>query len=217
MKSKKQSLVNNSNKGKVTEKNSYHHGDLYRVLLDAGEQELNERGVEKFSMRGVAKRANVSHAAPAHYFSNNKGLLTALATAGFTLFLEMQLQYEKKRAKSDMHPLVAAGLGYIEFANTHSGMFRLMFASDQPDWEDVALKEASCKSYEHLIELVHGESIQPESLNELQIQDVISAWAIVHGMSHLYISGQLEPLSCMKKKDYEAYMANIISRVLPAK
>ena len=62
---------------------AYHHGDLRKALLEAGEEELSERGGENFSMRGVAKRAGVSHAAPAHHFRDKAGLLTALAQRGF--------------------------------------------------------------------------------------------------------------------------------------
>ena len=42
------------------EERPYHHGNLFSVLLDSAEQELIERGIEGFSMRGVAKRANVT-------------------------------------------------------------------------------------------------------------------------------------------------------------
>ena len=44
------------------EERPYHHGNLFSVLLDSAEQELIERGIEGFSLRGVAKRAEVSHA-----------------------------------------------------------------------------------------------------------------------------------------------------------
>ena len=47
-------------------------------------------GIERFSLRGVAKRAGVSHAAPAHHFGDAGGLLTALAAEGFTRFLATQ-------------------------------------------------------------------------------------------------------------------------------
>lgn len=57
----------------------YHHGDLRAALLHAAEEELAERGMEAFSLRSVAKRAGVSHAAPAHHFGDAQGLLTALA------------------------------------------------------------------------------------------------------------------------------------------
>ena len=68
----------------------YHHGDLRAALLEAGEAELAEHGVEGFSLRGVAKRAGVSHAAPAHHFRDANGLLTALAAEGFRRFVAKQ-------------------------------------------------------------------------------------------------------------------------------
>ncbi|MEI5579289.1 helix-turn-helix domain-containing protein, partial [Streptomyces brasiliscabiei] len=65
----------------------YHHGDLRRALLVAAEHELEEKGIEGFSLRGVAKRAGVSHAAPLHHFKDTRALLTALAGVGFERFL----------------------------------------------------------------------------------------------------------------------------------
>ena len=41
----------------------YHHGDLAAALVKAAEEELVDKGIEGFSLRGVAKRAGVSHAA----------------------------------------------------------------------------------------------------------------------------------------------------------
>ena len=63
-------------------KQSYHHGDLERSLLDAAEIELEENGIERFSLRAVAERASVSQGAPAHHFGNADGLLPALASRG---------------------------------------------------------------------------------------------------------------------------------------
>ena len=68
----------------------YHHGALRAALLAAAEAELAETGIERFSLRSVAKRAGVSHAAPAHHFGDTGGLLTALAAEGFTRFLATQ-------------------------------------------------------------------------------------------------------------------------------
>ena len=61
----------------------YHHGDLRRALLDATEALLLESGLETFSLRECARRAGVSHGAPAHHFGDVRGLLTAFATVGF--------------------------------------------------------------------------------------------------------------------------------------
>jgi hypothetical protein len=72
-----------ANKQETAAPRPYHHGDLRAALLSAAEEELAERGMEAFSLRSVAKRAGVSHAAPAHHFGDAQGLLTALAAEGF--------------------------------------------------------------------------------------------------------------------------------------
>ncbi|MFC7657596.1 TetR/AcrR family transcriptional regulator [Pseudonocardia benzenivorans] len=61
----------------------YHHGNLRRALLDASAQLVGERGPAALSLREVARRAGVSHAAPAHHFTDRRGLLTALAAEGW--------------------------------------------------------------------------------------------------------------------------------------
>ena len=63
----------------MSDEKPYHHGDLRAALLTAAEAELAERGVEAFSLRSVAKRAGVSHAAPYRHFKDREALLSALA------------------------------------------------------------------------------------------------------------------------------------------
>ena len=65
-----------------TGRDGYHHGDLRAALIAAAEEELAENGVDGFTLRGCARRAGVSHAAPAHHFKDVRALFTALATVG---------------------------------------------------------------------------------------------------------------------------------------
>ena len=45
-------------------KKSYHHGDLKNALIKAGADILSKEGVSALSLRKVAQKAGVSHAAP---------------------------------------------------------------------------------------------------------------------------------------------------------
>ena len=58
----------------------YHHGNLREVLLEKAADAIEEDGIGALSLRAVARRAGVSHGAPAHHFRDKTGLLTALAT-----------------------------------------------------------------------------------------------------------------------------------------
>src|SRR5207342_1602524 len=62
----------------------YHHGDLRNALLDAARALLEEGPFADLSLRAVARRAGVSHAAPYRHFPNHESLLVELALEGFT-------------------------------------------------------------------------------------------------------------------------------------
>ena len=62
---------------------TYHHGDLPAALRAATAQLVSEKGPSGFSLREVARRAGVSHAAPAHHFGDAEGMLTSVAAEGF--------------------------------------------------------------------------------------------------------------------------------------
>ena len=74
--------------------------DLRRALIEAAEHELTEKGFEGFTLRGCAKRAGVSHAAPAHHFKDAATLLSALAAEGFTRFLDTIAARQEATASS---------------------------------------------------------------------------------------------------------------------
>ena len=193
----------------------YHHGDLRAALLAAAEAELAETGIERFSLRSVAKRAGVSHAAPAHHFGDTGGLLTALAAEGFERFLATQRAREAA-APGQPDRIVAAGLGYIAFALAHPALFRLMFASERPDFAASPLVEASRAAYGHLIENVAEVRGADPVGDEGGMTDVTAAWAIVHGLADLLQAGRLSFLRSLPAPEREATMAAIIRRVLPA-
>lgn len=56
----------------------YHHGDLKTELIKAGLQMIQEKGIEKVSLRKLAAMCNVSEAAPYSHFKNKEELLFAI-------------------------------------------------------------------------------------------------------------------------------------------
>ena len=184
----------------------YHHGDLRAALLAAAEAELTEKGVEGFSLRSVAKRAGVSHAAPAHHFGDTGGLLTALAAEGFILF-QNTLDAREVGATDARDKAVRAGLGYLEFALARPALFRLIFSSARPDFASPDLIAAANRAYQHLVGLVTtlggGET------------DVIALWATSHGIADLSAGQKMRTLQGKPPEAREAMIRAVLLRCLP--
>jgi AcrR family transcriptional regulator len=186
----------------------YHHGDLQAALLAAAEVELAEAGVEAFSLRRVARRAGVSHAAPAHHFGDVKGLLTALAAEGFRRFLQAQADREAVAPADPVAQMVAAGMGYVDFALARPALFRLMFSSDRPDFCQPDLLSCSDRAYTHL------ETGVQAATGGRRIEDVAAVWAVAHGLADLLAAGRMKALSALPDPQRDAVLAAIIARAL---
>ncbi|GFE67084.1 TetR/AcrR family transcriptional regulator [Litoreibacter roseus] len=170
------------------EERRYHHGDLRTALLDAGEVELAEVGPEAFSLRRVARRTGVSHAAPAHHFNDVAGLLTALAVRGFERLLDMA-KAEIAKTTGPREGLLAYGLAYIAFAQIHTALFRLSFTSDRTDRADIDLTRAGDDAFRLLAEQFAALTGKAPFGT---FQDMVLThhyWAVVHGTADL-LAGQ---------------------------
>ncbi len=68
----------------MVQHNNYHHGDLKKALIQGGMAILLSDGLEKLTLRKVAKFCNVSHNAPYRSFKNKEEFLVALGQEIFT-------------------------------------------------------------------------------------------------------------------------------------
>ena len=182
---------------------SYHHGDLRNELIKAAEQQLRDAGIERFSLRSVARTAGVSHAAPAHHFSDTQGLLTSLATVGFERFLHSQIKKQDAAGTDPIDRRAAAGLAYIEFTERNPELFHLMFSSQQPDWTNPELKQAANNAFSNLVMLVNAVKGIDSDSDQEHITDVYATWALVHGLSSLTNAGMLASIKGGKKSRQE--------------
>jgi len=171
---------------------AYHHGDLPAALLDAVQSAVAESGVSGVSLRDVARRAGVSHSAPAHHFGSKAGLLTAFATAGYQLLAETVLKEVAVSGAADAAAeLAVMGQGYVRFAVGHPAHFEVMFRLDALSPENREFARARDAVYGLLTAAVercgaagrlHGRSAEVVAA---------SAWSLAHGLSALWISGRL--------------------------
>ncbi|MBO4206916.1 TetR/AcrR family transcriptional regulator [Micromonospora echinofusca] len=159
---------------------AYHHGDLRRALLAAAAEAIGESGPAALSLRDLARRVGVSHAAPTHHFGDKAGLLTALAAQGFDLLAE-----ELRRSGTD---LLEAGVGYVRFAVRHRAHFEVMFAPGlyrRDDPEVTAARARSTAALQAVIADHPGvDQSDPQATR-------LATWSVVHGFVTLWLSGAL--------------------------
>jgi AcrR family transcriptional regulator len=173
---------------------SYHHGDLRTALVEAAEAVLTERGVEGFTLRECARRAGVSHAAPAHHFKDAKGLLTEVAALGF----ERLTEAERNARDDESDPknrLLGTGIGYVRFAIEHPAQFQLMFQKGLVDHSNARLAAASSAAFQVFIQAyseLYGVTF-PAGMHKDTDPSVMREWALVHGFATLVVQGQLGP------------------------
>lgn len=194
---------------------SYHHGDLRAALLKSAEMEISDKGIEAFSLRGVAKRTGVSHAAPSHHFGDARGLLTALATVGFQRLLGAQEKRQRLAPSDPGAQLAASGLGYIDFAIENPALFRLMFSSERPDTANSTLEVTSGGAFDKLLRQVHNMGGVDTYSDPASMANVMATWAMVHGLADLLIgtaSSLTNYFDNMSKLDREAVLSDMILR-----
>ncbi|MEM7524535.1 MAG: TetR/AcrR family transcriptional regulator [Pseudomonadota bacterium] len=189
----------------------YHRADLAESLLREAETELEEKGVEGFSLRGVAKRAEVSHAAPAHHFGDAAGLLTALATRGFEKLLQTQ-QAREAAFEDSGDRFVASGLGYVDFAVAHPALFRLMFSSRRVQKDENAYETRAQAAFDHLRAFASEQGGGDPFVDEEARATLIAAWAIVHGLADLMINKRPTMLLEMDPETRDRVLTKVISR-----
>lgn len=161
----------------MSSQRSYHHGDLRRAVIAAALEVIATDGPSALSLRDLARRAGVSHAAPAHHFGDRAGLLTAIAVEGHTLLA---------RTLAGSTDLPDLGARYVRFATRHPAHFQVMFRPDLVHGDDLELVAARALTDEQLrsgVSQLHG--VDPE-------QAVTAAWSLAHGFATLLLSGNLD-------------------------
>jgi AcrR family transcriptional regulator len=170
----------------------YHHGNLRQALLEEAAEAIREKGVGRLSLRDLARRAGVSHGAPARHFPDKAALLTALATDALERFQAALLGGTAEAGGSALDRHRAIGMGYVRFAIEQPAYFRLMSSRRdffEPDDEFDA-------AYQRLFETIREATIAAQQEGWATDRDpddlLITAWSVVHGFAMLWVEGGIQ-------------------------
>jgi AcrR family transcriptional regulator len=172
---------------------TYYDGDLRRDLLDTALELIAQEGPSAVSLRSLARRLGVSHAAPANHFPDKAALFTAIAAEGFRL-LSAAIEDGMARLGPDApagQRFGAAGRAYTGFAVSHPAHFAVMWQRDLLHPDDPELAAAGDITFEQLVGGVR--EIQAEGWAAGRDPQTVAflAWSVVHGLAALWLGGSL--------------------------
>ncbi|OLB66504.1 MAG: hypothetical protein AUI10_02550 [Actinobacteria bacterium 13_2_20CM_2_72_6] len=178
------------------------------ALLAAARAELAQVGVGGLSLRAVARRAGVSHAAPKYHFSHRAGLLSALAAEGFAA-LARGVDAVVAAPGPPIQRLTAAGRAYLRYARDEPELFDLMYRPELLSAGDPVLLAAKRRAFQGLARVVR--EIRSDLRTDVDADTVVLlAWATVHGIAVLLRDQALEAIGAAEDAAHSEVLADAL-------
>ncbi|MEV7567781.1 TetR/AcrR family transcriptional regulator [Streptomyces tanashiensis] len=184
----------------TTSRSTYHHGELRQAVLAAALDVIATDGPGALSLRDLARRAGVSHAAPAHHFKDRTGLLTAIAAQGYELLAAGLAGTPRLRER---------GVRYVRFAVEHPAHFQVMFQPELLRADDPDLLTAKERASAELRAGVADLRDVPDARTA-----GIAAWSLAHGFATLLLTHNVD--GALGDRDPEEYFRSLTGLLFPA-
>lgn len=178
-------------------------GDVREALINAGISFLATQRDGVLSLRQVAARAGVSHAAPAHHFDGLRGLRLAIAMRGFEIFHARLAAATPPRNGDDFGRLLSSCTAYIAFADTQRGLFRLMF--DEITHPTPELSQIAARSYMTL-----RDACAPFISTPAEASLETAVWSLAHGYAALGLDRPRPPSSPFQPPSFEVMLRRLV-------
>ncbi|RWB94746.1 MAG: TetR/AcrR family transcriptional regulator [Mesorhizobium sp.] len=171
----------------------YHHGDLRRVVIETALDMLREEKGWQFTLREVARRAGVSHAAPYKHFPDKAALLAEIAMIGFDRLRDSLSAAKSEAPKTLRDEIAPIARAYVAFGTDNPALYRLMFSAEEGKAVGMHLNERALAVFDVLLEILRrGQAAGSIRKRPIEGQ-AAAAWGLVHGMTMLAIDGLLVP------------------------
>jgi AcrR family transcriptional regulator len=145
---------------------------------------VGEEGLEKLSLREVARRLGVSHQAPYKHFPSRDHILAEIVARAFSAFAaRLDARPRTGNAHADMS---AMGEAYLSYALEHPLNYRLMFGTPLPDPDEhPEMMRQARHAFELLKEALRQvRAAEGRTASEEEVQlDAMFVWSTMHGLS----------------------------------
>jgi AcrR family transcriptional regulator len=164
--------------------------DLKDACVTAAHAVIAEHGVEKLSLRDVARKLNVSHQAPYKHYASRDHLLAEVIRRCFVRFSDaLKARTRSADTKQDIHAL---GISYLQFALQNPLEYRLMFGTP---WPEAAAQPEMLADARYSFDVLR-QALQPlfaQSTNAAESIDTAAmfVWSTLHGLASIMQSQTL--------------------------
>lgn len=191
------------------EQRPYHHGNLVPTLIETTIQLIEEMGVEKVTVREVAKRSGVSPGAPFRHFKSKSALLTAVAEQAVERLYEAVTAAQDPALENDpLAQLERIGQGYLAWVRTHPTHFQIVSDRKLIDFQSSEI--STTLNARIRVRMVHLLTRARDEGHLAPGQDieiiVLNCRAMVYGLSRMYTDGHFrdwqpegDPFDWMKR------------------
>ena len=187
-------------KAGTPKRKTFRHGNLRRVLLDAGIELARDGGPSAVVLREATRRAGVAPNAAYRHFSSHNDLLQAVradALSSLARAIEGEIagmRRTKNPGEMARATLRAVGTGYLKFALTETGLFQTAFSVPDKveDALDVTKTGNSGLNPFQLLTSALDKMVEAGVLPRRRRPGAeYIAWSAVHGLAFLIIEGPL--------------------------
>jgi AcrR family transcriptional regulator len=180
------------NNNKAEKCNNYHHGNLHDTLIIAAASLIEESGSTDFAMIDAARVAGVSSAAPYRHFKDKDALLEAVCRVAFMALTESAETTATKHPRGSRELIVALGHNYARFVTSHPQFYDLMWGTiGRRAMESPQVNLQSSGFY--VLAGAVQDWCESRGISNTDPADLATKlWAMVHGLSGLALSHQLE-------------------------
>jgi len=170
----------------------YHHGDLRRAIMDTALLMLEQQHGWQFTLREIARRANVSHSAPYRHFPDKASLLHELALVGFDRLREA-LDAEIDTDAGVPAQLRSLAYAYLGFGERNPSLYRLMFNTDAGEPSDIHTDPRTQAPFLLVVTVLEWGQRDGTIRSRPALGQATACWAHLHGLTMLSIDGRLVP------------------------
>ncbi|WP_433789491.1 TetR/AcrR family transcriptional regulator [Actinoplanes sp. CA-252034] len=170
----------------MSAKRAYHHGDLRASLIAASFDLLAEFGLQRFSVAAVARRLEVSSAAPYRHFAD-RGHLLAAVSAVAAHDLNAAIVAAADAAGADPADRLAAAAGaYVRYVMRTGAGLPVIYAAELSRIPDEARREQTRALMETMLDLAGETGTRNHHDTVLLVEATI---AVAHGYAALLSDG----------------------------